>query len=190
MSHVVAIEIEVKDLAALEMAAERACGLVAVRTVEFDWWGRWFDDYHGEDAAYRKGFDPEQYGTCAMALVQADSPLGEAELEARRRGRRLNHEEATAIRERHYGPGWRTDPSKPYSVGVVAHAGRPGYRLAFDTMDPRLVARIGGASADRLRQHYAVAATRRVAARNRHAVTETLLPDGSIRLVIRLLRRA
>jgi hypothetical protein len=41
MSHVVGIDIEVSDLASLEAAAEQSCNLVAVRTTDYDWWGRW-----------------------------------------------------------------------------------------------------------------------------------------------------
>jgi hypothetical protein len=57
-------------------------------------------------------------------------------------------------------------------------------------MDAHLVACVGNQSADKLRQHYAIAAVRRVAARNRHAVTETTLADGSVRLILRLPRRS
>jgi hypothetical protein len=57
MSHVVGIDIKVSDLACLEAAAEKSCDLVAVRTTEYDWWGAWLNDYHGDNAAYKMGFD-------------------------------------------------------------------------------------------------------------------------------------
>jgi hypothetical protein len=135
MSHVVGIAIEVKDTAALEAAAEKSCALIAVRTTEFDWWGRWMADYHGDDAVYKMGIAPSAYGACEFALVQADSPLGLAELDARRKGRRLTHEEANQVRERHYGPGWRTVTAKPYSIGIVRIEGQVVGHLVYDTMD-------------------------------------------------------
>jgi len=189
MSHVVGIDVEIRDLASLEAAAEKACDLVAVRTTEYDWWGAWLNDYHGENAAYKMGFDPKTYGACEFALVQVDSPLGMAELAARAEGRRLTHEEAVAIRVQHHGEAWRTSTSKPYSIGVVKNPDKPGYRLAYDTMDSRLVQKIGGQAADKLRQHYAVAVTRKRASQLRYPVTETLLPDGSIKLTLRVPRR-
>jgi hypothetical protein len=102
MSHVVGIVVEVKNSAALEAAAEKSCGLIAVRTTEFDGWGNWLADYLGDDAAYKMGLDPSTNGVCEFALVQADSPLGLAELAARREGSRLTHEEANQVRERHW----------------------------------------------------------------------------------------
>jgi hypothetical protein len=189
MSHVVGIDIEISDLAALEAAAEGACDLVAVRTTQYDWWGRWLNDYHGSNAAYKMGFKPEDYGTCEFALVQKDSPIGIAELEARKQGRRLTHDEVTALRVKHYGEHWATSTSKPYSIGVVKNADKPGYKLAFDTMDGRLVAKIGGHSADKLRQHYGVAGARRLAQKKRYKVTETPQANGDILLTIRVPRK-
>jgi hypothetical protein len=188
MSHVVGIDIEVSDLAALEAAAEQHCDLVAVRTTSYDWWGCWLDDYHGDNAAYKMGFDPRTYGACELALVQKDSPIGIAELEARKAGRRLSHDEVTALRVKHYGAEWERSTSKPYSIGVVKHADRPGYRLAFDTMDSRLVQKIGGQSADKLRQQYGVAGVRRLATKKRYKVTETVLEDGDVLLTIKVPR--
>jgi hypothetical protein len=186
MGHVVGIDIEVSDDAAPEAAAEQSRDLVAVRTRDYDWWGSWPDDYHGADAAYRMGLDPVAYGTREFAPVQRDSPLGLAELAAREDGRRLTHEEANAVRERHHGRGWRTSTSRPYSIGVVRQEGRPGYRLAFDTMDPRLVQKIGGQSADKLRLQYGLATTRAHAARHRYPVTEIVQPNGDVLIRMRL----
>jgi hypothetical protein len=190
MSHVVGIDIEVSDLASLEAAAEQACDLIAVRSTEYDWWGMWLNDYHGSNAAYNMGFDPKAYGACEFALVQADSPVGLAEIEARKQGRRLTHDEVTALREKHYGKEWRTSTSKPYSIGVVKHKDKPGYRLAYDTMDGRLVQKIGGQSADKLRQHYAVVGAKRLARKKRYKVAETALENGDILLTIKVPKRS
>jgi hypothetical protein len=34
----------------------------------FNWYGRWLDDYQREDAAFRQGVDPSQYGKCEHAI--------------------------------------------------------------------------------------------------------------------------
>ncbi len=190
MSHVVGIDIEVSDLASLETAAEQACDLVAVRTTQYDWWGRWLNDYHGANAAYKMGFDPKAYGTCEFALVQKDSPIGIAELAARKEGRRLTHEEVTALRVKHYGENWATSTSKPYSIGVVRNADKPGYRLAYDTMDQRLVSKIGGQAADKLRQHYGVAVAKRLAQKARYRVVEVPQENGDVLLKIKVPKKS
>ena len=68
MSHVSYVELEVNDLDALAKAAE-ACGLEFVpNQTSIRWYGRWVRDYHGDDAAYKHGVDPGQYGRCTHAL--------------------------------------------------------------------------------------------------------------------------
>lgn len=68
MSHVSHIDLEVNDLNALEMAA-KSCGLELVRGQKtIRWFGRWIRDYHGDDAAYKHGISPEQYGQCSHAI--------------------------------------------------------------------------------------------------------------------------
>jgi hypothetical protein len=186
LSHVVAINLEIKDTAALDRAAE-ACGMVAVQTDEFAWWGRWQQDYSGEDAAYRRGISPEEYGKCQYALAQADSPLGKAELAARAAGRRLSPAEVEAVRVQAHGQGWRTNRTKPYEVGVVANAEAPGtFRLVLDDYGGGygLVARVG-AKACKLRQHYAAEAAVGVATRQGHVVLERSV-DAQGRLKILL----
>jgi hypothetical protein len=184
------VDIEISDMEALVQAAERDCGLVAVCTPQFDWWGRWLEDYHAADAAYRHGFDPKTYGACDFALVQADSPLGRAELEARKAGRRLTAEEAEAVRVKYYGKDWKTNTSKPYSIGVVKDKEGPGYKLAWDYMDARLVTAVGGNAAPRLKSRYGVRSVRRVAQEHRHQVVrEQPLADGSVKLTVRVPRR-
>jgi hypothetical protein len=68
MSHVAAIKTEITDLEALK----RACGELGLTFMEgqtnYAWYGHWVGDYHGEDAAYKQGIDPSQYGKCAHAI--------------------------------------------------------------------------------------------------------------------------
>lgn len=36
------------------------------------WVGQWYNDYHANDAAYKHGIKPEQYGTCDHAIRVKD----------------------------------------------------------------------------------------------------------------------
>lgn len=68
MSHVATIEVEVKSLKALKMA----CINLGLEFVEgqrtYKWYGKWVNDYHGNDAAYKHGIKPEDYGKCDHAI--------------------------------------------------------------------------------------------------------------------------
>jgi hypothetical protein len=68
MSHVSCVNVEIKDLNALKRAAEEL-GLEFVEGQKtYKWYGVWVNDYHKEDAAYRHGIDPKDYGKCEHAL--------------------------------------------------------------------------------------------------------------------------
>lgn len=68
MSHVATVEIEVKDIAAIKAACEEL-GLVFHEGKEtFKWYGRWVNDYSANDAAYKHGIDPKDYGKCKHAI--------------------------------------------------------------------------------------------------------------------------
>lgn len=68
MSHVAIMSTVVTNLDALEKAAT-ACGLVFVRGKKtFKWFGRWMNDYSAQDAAYKHGIKPEDYGKCDHAI--------------------------------------------------------------------------------------------------------------------------
>jgi hypothetical protein len=68
MSHVATVELEIKDIDALEIAAKEL-GLELMRNQKtYRWYGRWVQDYHGNDAAYKHGIKPENYGKCEHAL--------------------------------------------------------------------------------------------------------------------------
>jgi len=68
MSHVSTVETVVKSLPAMA----KACGEVGAEFREgqqtFEWFGRWMDDYHDADAAYKNGIKPEDYGKCDHAV--------------------------------------------------------------------------------------------------------------------------
>lgn len=74
MSHVSAVDLEIVDLECLEKAAE-ILGLELVRNQStYRWWGKWVNDYHGTDAAYKNGVDPKDYGRCVHALRVKGNP--------------------------------------------------------------------------------------------------------------------
>lgn len=73
MSHVSKIELVVNDLSALEAAANEL-GLEMVKgQTSFRWYGRFMNDYHADDAAYKSGVNPSDYGKCAHALRIPDN---------------------------------------------------------------------------------------------------------------------
>ena len=62
MSHVVTIDVQVKNLEALKAAAAE-CGLeFREGQTTYKWYGSWVRDYNAQDAAYRHGVAPERYG--------------------------------------------------------------------------------------------------------------------------------
>ena len=68
MSHVSKIDLEIKDLDTLEAAA-KSCDMELVRgQTTMKWFGRFVNDYHGDDAAYKHGISPGQYGKCHHVL--------------------------------------------------------------------------------------------------------------------------
>lgn len=69
MSHVATVKVKVKDLDALRVAAESLGMELRVGQTTHRWYGKWVNDYHGEDAAFRHGIDPKTYGKCAHAVA-------------------------------------------------------------------------------------------------------------------------
>lgn len=69
MSHVVgASDYPITDLEALATAAQE-CGLeMRHGQTTYKWYGRFMNDYHGQDAAYKNGVNPDTYGQCLHAL--------------------------------------------------------------------------------------------------------------------------
>lgn len=66
MSHVEKAKCEIMDLEMLEHVLAKECPeLELVRDKKtYKWFGRWVNDYHGENAAYRQGVDTADYGKC------------------------------------------------------------------------------------------------------------------------------
>lgn len=70
MSHVINIELEIKDLDALE-AACKALGLTYEReTTKWRWYGKWMNDYSGKNAAYKNKIDTNRYGTADAGVIK------------------------------------------------------------------------------------------------------------------------
>jgi len=67
MSHVVTIQLKVKDLAALEAAAKELGGELVRGQTTYKWFGQWMNDFHADNAAY-KTVDPNQFGKCDHAI--------------------------------------------------------------------------------------------------------------------------
>lgn len=68
LSHVAAVLAEIDNLDALE-AACKELGLTFVHGQKtFKWFGEWVGDYNAQDAAFKHGIDPKDYGKCAHAI--------------------------------------------------------------------------------------------------------------------------
>lgn len=64
MSHVICYaNLAVTALDVLRSVAEEV-GLELVEATTYKWYGSWVNDYSKEDAAYKLGIKPEQYGKC------------------------------------------------------------------------------------------------------------------------------
>ena len=62
------MEIVFKDLDSLKKAVAD-CGLEFREGQKtYRWYGRWMNDFGGENAAYRNGIKPEDYGKCEHAI--------------------------------------------------------------------------------------------------------------------------
>ena len=70
MSHIAKVELQVMDLAALQEAAEKLGGEYLPNEKSWRWYGRFMNDYSGQDAAYRHGIKPERYGTADAGIIR------------------------------------------------------------------------------------------------------------------------
>ncbi len=91
MSHVATVAIVIKDLTALKLA----CKTVGLEFKEnqktYKWYGTWVDDYNGNNAAYKSGIKPEDYGKCDHAIsVPNNSEAYEIGLVKRKDGKGYN----------------------------------------------------------------------------------------------------
>lgn len=74
MSHVVSIDLHIKDIPCLI----RACNALGLEFMPnqktFKWFGRWMNDFNGEDAAHLHGIEPKDYGKCEHAIRMPGKP--------------------------------------------------------------------------------------------------------------------
>jgi len=68
MSHVVSIKAELRDLAAVKAACLELGLKFKENQKTIRWFGRWVDDYDRDNAAYKLGIKPDQYGTSDHAI--------------------------------------------------------------------------------------------------------------------------
>lgn len=67
MSHVVDCDIVIKDLPAFKEACKEIGLEFRENQKNWRWYGQWMNDYDAEDAAYKAGIKPEDYGKCVHA---------------------------------------------------------------------------------------------------------------------------
>jgi hypothetical protein len=72
-SHVVSIKTEFRDLEAVKRACKELGLVFKENQKTIRWYGKFMNDYDGEDAAYKLGIKPEQYGTCDHAIEVPNS---------------------------------------------------------------------------------------------------------------------
>lgn len=68
MSHVACVELVINDLEAIKATCKRNGWEFLENKKTYQWYGRWVNDYHGQDAAYNHGIDPKDYGKCEHAI--------------------------------------------------------------------------------------------------------------------------
>ena len=68
MSHIVSSKVVIADLACLKQAIQKFQALRWIDKKTYSWYGTFMNDYHGDDAAYKDGVDPKDYGKCEAAL--------------------------------------------------------------------------------------------------------------------------
>lgn len=69
MSHVVSSEVNPNDLTILKQAVALFPKLRwKENQTTYRWVGKWYDDYDANDAAYKRGIDPSQYGKCSHCI--------------------------------------------------------------------------------------------------------------------------
>lgn len=69
ISHVVTSPVIISDLNCLQQAVERDPKLIWKEgQKKYAWVGRYYRDYHEEDAAYHHGINPKDYGKCEHAI--------------------------------------------------------------------------------------------------------------------------
>jgi len=71
MSHMAIIDITIQEdqLDALELACQMRGIQLNRGQSDWRWFGSWMDDYHRQEAAYKHGIKPEEYGKCADHVI-------------------------------------------------------------------------------------------------------------------------
>lgn len=161
MSHVVSLDLEIHDLAALEAACKRI-GLELRRNQKtYRWWGRSAGDY-----PLPQGFTADELGSCEHAIgIPNDTET-----------------------HRCYAPGASIGVGMipgAYEVGVVRRRdGRPGWTMLWDFYDGGYgLEAVVGENCSKLKQAYGVEVAKRKAIQQGFRVQERKLPNGSVQLV-------
>lgn len=68
MSHVVSVDIKITDIKALQMACAELGLTFKPNQQTHAWYGKWVNDYNEDNAAFRQGIKPEDYGKCVHAI--------------------------------------------------------------------------------------------------------------------------
>ena len=132
MSHVSAgtefIDQTELDLQAVDMACKEL-GLELCRDVKtYHWFGRWVNDYHGADAAY-KVMDPANFGKCKHMIRIAQTEKEKAQYE-------------------------KNPSSRPYEIGLVEMPnGQLGFVFDHYGSGAKIAAKVGGKTCANLMTH-------------------------------------
>jgi hypothetical protein len=62
------MKLQDSDLPAIRAACEELGLELRENQKTWKWWGSWANDYHADNAAYRQGIKPEDYGKCEHAI--------------------------------------------------------------------------------------------------------------------------
>lgn len=68
MSHVATVDLQILDLDALKAACEEIGLIWKEGQKTYRWYQKWMNDYGKDDAAYKNGIKPEDYGKCEHAI--------------------------------------------------------------------------------------------------------------------------
>lgn len=159
MSHVVSVDVEFKDLAALKAACEALGWAFNEGATSYTWYGRWVDD-----SPLPVGLlAPDEHERVknmskAARITYMNALLGKCEHEIR-------------------------VPGAGYSIGIVKKANGQ-WTMLWDWYDHSLCKLMGGNDGRVLRQAYGVAKTTIEARKQGYRVQQTKRPDGTVRLTL------
>lgn len=152
MSHVAAVDLVIKDLGALKVAAERLGFELREGQTTHQWYGRFMNDWSVERAAVTQGYDTSKFGTCLHAL------------------------RAKGVTQS------QVDQREAYEIGVVARRdGKPGFELLYDVYGVgREIEKLAGVGLTKLKDYYGAAVATKDLKRQGYRVVEQIAADGSI----------